>query len=141
MADIVKISPAEASEKLAQGWTYVDVRTTQEFEAGHPAGALNVPIGHREGPNPDFMRVMKALFPRDAKIVVGCKMGGRSARAASMLAAEGFTNVADQHAGWEGARDAFGKLTEPGWQPAGLPVEAATAGGSYAELRAKAGKG
>jgi rhodanese-related sulfurtransferase len=140
MADIAKISPAEASQKLAQGWTYVDVRTTQEFEGGHPAGALNVPIGHREGPNTDFMRVMKALFPLDAKIVVGCKMGGRSARAASMLAAEGFTNVADQHAGWEGARDAFGKLTEPGWQPAGLPREdGSPAGRSWADLKSKAG--
>jgi rhodanese-related sulfurtransferase len=140
MADIVRISPAEASTKLAEGFTYVDVRTTQEFEAGHPAGALNVPIAHREGPNPDFLRVMKALFPLDAKIVVGCKTGGRSLRAAGALAAEGYTNVVDQRAGWEGSRDAFGKLTEAGWQPAGLPREdGSPAGRSWADVKSKAG--
>ena len=99
MADIARISPGEAAQKLSDGWTYVDVRTTQEFEAGHPAGALNVPIAHREGPNPEFVRVMKTRFPADAKIVVGCKSGTRSARAAQALAAEGFENVVDQRAG------------------------------------------
>ena len=85
--------------------------------------------------------IPRAEFPKDAKLVVGCKAGGRSARAAEMMAAAGFTGVVDQRAGFDGARDAFGQLTEPGWQPAGLPVEAATAGGSYAELRKKAGRG
>jgi hypothetical protein len=62
-------------------------------------------------------------------------------RAAEMMTGAGFTSVVDQRAGFEGARDSFGQISEPGWQPAGLPVETATPGGSYAELRAKAGKG
>jgi rhodanese-related sulfurtransferase len=83
---------------------------------------------------------MKALFPLDAKIVVGCKTGGRSLRAAGALAAEGYTNVVDQRAGWEGSRDAFGKLTEAGWQPAGLPREdGSPAGRSWADVKSKAG--
>jgi rhodanese-related sulfurtransferase len=136
MTDIVRISPAEANEKLAQGYTYVDVRTTQEFEAGHPAGALNMPIAHREGPNPDFIPAMKANFPLDAKIVVGCKTGGRSLRAASALVAAGFTNVVEQRAGWEGSRDAFGQVTEPGWLPAGLPREdGSPPGRNWADLK------
>ncbi len=139
MADIERISPVEASQKLADGWTYVDVRTTQEFEAGHPAGALNVPIAHREGPNPDFLRVMKASFPLDAKIVVGCKSGMRSARAAQALAAEGFTSILDQRAGWDGSRNPFGQVVEAGWVGAGLPREdGAPAGRSWAELQGKA---
>ena len=139
MADIERISPVEASQKLADGWTYVDVRTTQEFEAGHPAGALNVPIAHREGPNPDFLRVMKASFPLDAKIVVGCKSGMRSARAAQALAAEGFTSILDQRAGWDGSRNPFGQVVEAGWVPAGLPHESgAPAGRSWADLQGKA---
>lgn len=44
MANLTRISPQEASQKLAEGWTYVDVRTVEEFEAGHPPGAVNVPI-------------------------------------------------------------------------------------------------
>ena len=31
MSTITRISPAEAQEKLAQGYTYVDVRSEQEF--------------------------------------------------------------------------------------------------------------
>jgi rhodanese-related sulfurtransferase len=138
MGDIKRISPGEASAKLLEGWTYVDVRTTQEFEAGHPAGALNVPISHQEGPNPDFVRVMSASFAKDAKIVVGCKAGGRSLRAAQALVAEGFTNVLDQRAGWDGARNPFGQIVEQGWQKAGLPTEdGAPAGRSWEDLRKK----
>jgi rhodanese-related sulfurtransferase len=139
MADIVRISPAEAAQKLSEGWTYVDVRTTQEFEAGHPAGALNVPIAHREGPNPDFIGAMKANFPTDAKIVVGCKSGTRSARAAQVLVAEGFANVVDQRAGWDGTRNPFGQVVEAGWAGAGLPREdGAPAGRCWADLRSRA---
>jgi rhodanese-related sulfurtransferase len=138
MADIERISPVEASQRLADGWTYIDVRTTEEFEAGHAAGAVNVPIAHREGPNPEFIPVMKASFPPDAKIVVGCKSGVRSLRAANALVAEGFVSVADQRAGWDGARDAFGQVVEPGWGLAGLPREEGTPEGrSWADMRSK----
>ncbi|HEY3818758.1 MAG TPA: rhodanese-like domain-containing protein [Polyangiaceae bacterium] len=127
MADPTRISPQEASAKLAEGWTYVDVRTTQEFEAGHPPGAVNVPLMHAGGggmvPNPDFLAVMTAAFPKDARLVVGCKSGGRSLRAAQALLGAGFTSVLDQRAGWDGARNPFGQVTEAGWSRAGLPIE------------------
>lgn len=127
MTDIKRVSPQEAQALLSEGYVYVDVRSEPEFADGHPAGAYNVPLMHQGGggmtPNTRFAEVMKARFPKDAKLVVGCKGGNRSLRAANLLAAEGYTNVIDQKAGWDGARDAFGKLTEPGWSPAGLPVE------------------
>jgi rhodanese-related sulfurtransferase len=144
MSNPTRISPQEASAKLAEGWTYVDVRTVQEFTAGHPPGAVNVPIMHAGGggmtPNPDFMRVMSAAFPKDAQIVVGCKAGGRSLRAAQMLAAEGFTQVVDQRAGWDGARDPFGQVTEPGWSRVGLPVEEGQPSGrAWEDMKRKGG--
>ena len=133
MSDTPRISPAEASARLAEGYTYVDVRTPQEFEAGHPAGAVNVPIA-----NPDFLRVMNAAFGPDAKIVVGCQAGSRSARAAKALVDDGFKNVLDQRAGWGGARNPFGQITEPGWQGAGLPSEnGSPAGRSWGDMLAK----
>jgi rhodanese-related sulfurtransferase len=143
MTDPTRISPKEASAKLAEGWTYVDVRTTQEFEAGHPPGAVNVPLMHAGAagmaPNPDFLRVMRAAFPLDARLVVGCKAGGRSLRAAQALLGAGYTSVLDQRAGWDGARDPFGQLTEPGWSRAGLPAEQGQpAGCSWDELKKKA---
>ena len=127
MTDPTRISPQQASAKLAEGWTYVDVRTPQEFEAGHPPAAVNVPLVDAGPggmvPNPDFLAAMTATFPMGAPIVVGCKAGGRSLRAAQTLRGAGFTNILDQRAGWDGARDAFGQITEPGWSRAGLPVE------------------
>jgi rhodanese-related sulfurtransferase len=144
MTEPTRISPQEASAKLAEGWTYVDVRTTQEFEAGHPPGAVNVPIMHAGPggmvPNPDFARVMEAAFTRDAKIVVGCKAGGRSLRAAQLLLGAGFTSVLDQRAGWDGARNPFGQIAEPGWSRVGLPTEEGQPGGrSWEDMKKKAG--
>jgi rhodanese-related sulfurtransferase len=139
-----RISPAEARTLLDEGYVYVDVRSEPEFEESHPTGAYNVPLLHMGAggmtPNPDFLAVMKATFPTDAKIVVGCKAGGRSLKAANALLEAGYTNVVDQRAGFDGARDAFGAFTEPGWKPAGLPVESGKpAGRSYADLAKKKG--
>lgn len=144
MASITRVSPADAKKLLDEGYTYLDVRSEPEYAAGHPVGAHNVPI-MIAGPrgmtaNDDFLAVMSALYPKDAKLVVGCRSGQRSMRAAEQLAAAGYTAFVEQRAGFDGSRDPFGGLIEPGWAPAGLPVETSTPGGSYAELRAKAGK-
>jgi len=57
------------------GWTFVDVRTVEEFDQGHVPGAYNVPILFRGAfgmsPNADFLDVVKRLFPKDAKLVFG----------------------------------------------------------------------
>jgi rhodanese-related sulfurtransferase len=144
MADVTRISVSEASDKLASGWTYVDVRTVEEFEAGHVPGAINVPFAVAApggmAPNPDFARVMAAAFPKDAPIVVGCKSGGRSMRAATQLLAAGYTQVLELRPGWDGARDGFGQLTEPGWSRSSQPVEnGQPSGRSYDDVRRKVG--
>ena len=138
MTDIERISSTEASARLSDGWTYVDVRTVEEFEAGHPAGGLNVPWQLPTGNNPDFIGVMKAAFASDAKLIVGCKGGVRSLRAAQALVAAGFTNVVDQRAGWDGARSPFGQVVEKGWLQLALPREdGAPAGRSWVDVRSK----
>ena len=129
-----------------EGCTYVDVRSVPEYDRGHPAGALNVPLLHRDPttgrmqPNLDFLAVIKATQAPDARLLIGCQMGGRSARAAEILAAAGYTDVSNVLGGFGGARDpATGRVLYEGWVEAGLPVETgATPGGSYDELRAKA---
>lgn len=137
MGEIKRLSPAEAFELVDQAaYTLVDVRSEQEFAAGHPTGAYNVPWAHL-GPagmqrNPDFLATMRAHFPADAALVLACKAGGRSLQAAQALAAEGYTQLVDQRAGFSGAG-------EPGWAACGLPVsEQPLEGRSYAELRAQA---
>ena len=109
-----RVSPEEAQRMMEdEGYVYLDVRSIPEFEAGHPKGAYNVPLLHMAAggmqPNDRFMDEVRATFAKDAKIVVGCKAGGRSLQAAELMAREGFSDVIDQRAGFDGARDAFGR--------------------------------
>lgn len=139
---VVRVSPAEAHTKMKdEAFTYVDVRTEEEFEAGHPEGAFNVPwmLASPSGmsPNSEFVAVMESAFAKDAPLIVGCKAGGRSAKAAQALERAGFTNLLDQRAGWDGARGSFGEVTEPGWSRISLPSETgAPTEHAYATLRA-----
>jgi rhodanese-related sulfurtransferase len=143
---VKQVSVTEAHQLQQQGSTYVDVRSQGEFEQGHASGAVNVPLLDRDGrtgqmmPNPDFVRVMQANFPTDAKLLLGCQVGGRSMRASQMLASFGFTDVANVKGGFAGLRDPMGRTVEPGWEESGLPVESgAPAGSGYTELAARAG--
>lgn len=121
---------------------YLDVRSEPEFAAGHPAGAYNVPLLHldeatgRPQPNQDFERVVSATLGRHTKVVVGCQSGGRSQRAAEILASLGFRDVTNMQGGFGGARDPSGHVTVAGWQESGLPVETQPRDGrSYAALK------
>jgi rhodanese-related sulfurtransferase len=141
MGDIKRVSPAEAKRLVDEdGYVYVDVRSVAEFEAEHPTGAVNVPLMHAGPagmtPNNDFVAVMTAAFPKDAKLVLGCKGGNRSLRAANVLKQQGWTNLIDQRAGFDAARDPFGQITEQGWKAAGLPTETGAGGiRSYDSVR------
>jgi rhodanese-related sulfurtransferase len=141
MPNIRRVSPLEAKQLVDEGYTYVDVRTAQEFDARHPTGALNVPLALMgpagPAPNVDFLPIMLRLFGLEAKIVVGCATGMRSRRAAEMLSAEGFLDVADQRAGLDGARGPFGGAQEPGWAAAGLPTASGPDEGSYGRVKAR----
>lgn len=124
---IKRISPQEAADLQSQGYTYVDVRSAGEFEAGRPASSVNIPVFHRNGtqmaPNPEFLGVLKASFPAGSKFVLGCQGGNRSMRAAEMLAADGYPEIVEQRAGFGGTQ------TEAGWSNSGLPVESGPAPG------------
>ncbi len=135
------VSPEEAAALLAEGYVYVDVRSEPEFEAGHVPGALNVPLLHQGPaglvPNPEFGTVMQRAFGTGEKLIIGCKAGGRSKKAVDQLAPAGFTELADMSAGWDGSRDAFGRVT-PGWSKKDLPVEQGKpAGQAYADVKSR----
>jgi rhodanese-related sulfurtransferase len=140
------VTVKEAHQKQADGYTYVDVRSVAEFEQGHPADAVNVPLLHfdeRTGqmvPNREFLEVMRGSFPPDAKLLIGCQVGGRSAQAAQLLAGAGYQDVSNVLGGYGGARDPLtGAVRDEGWTQAGLPVESsAGTGRTYQDLRAKA---
>lgn len=123
--EIRQTTPPEAYETRTRepDAVYLDVRTEAEFEAGHPAGARNVPVvffdaaGGPPKPNPDFVAVVARTLPRTARLLVGCQAGGRSQRACELLAEAGYTEVANVRGGFGDTRDV------PGWQESGLPVE------------------
>lgn len=140
---ILQVLPEEAKRLCdEEGYVHVDVRSEREYDAGHPVGALNVPIMFASArgmePNPDFVAVMQGLFPKDAKLVLGCRSGQRSQRAAEMLATVGYDGCVNQLAGFDGRRNAFGKVETPGWAESGLGSETVTEGGDYASLKARA---
>jgi rhodanese-related sulfurtransferase len=106
---------------------YLDVRSIPEFEQAHPAGAINIPLLHFAPgmgmmPNDDFLGVVEATIPRDARILVGCKTGGRSVRACELMSQIGYTNVTNVRGGFLGVVDNLGRVTEPGWSLLDLPI-------------------
>ena len=142
MTDPARVSPADARALLDEGYVFVDVRSVPEFEQEHPAGAFNVPLMNL-GPggmtqNAEFLSVMTACFPISTKLVLGCKTGQRSMRAARMLLERGYAEVVDQRAGMAGAHDPFGQIVEAGWKSAGLPTATGDGGDrSYRALRSR----
>lgn len=144
MSESKQVTPEEAQQLISQGHVYVDVRSEPEFEAGHPPGALNVPISNATPagmtPNPEFLEVMQRAFGKSERIILGCKGGPRSRRAAQQLLAAGFTEIAEMSAGFSGGRDAFGR-PQPGWISAGLPVETGKPPGqSYADVKERSAR-
>jgi rhodanese-related sulfurtransferase len=130
-----RVSPQEALALMRdEGYSYLDVRSVPEFEQGHPEGAWNVPIVHMGPaggrPNPRFLEVVARAFPRDARIVIGCRTSNRSEHAAALLEREGYTNLVVQAAGFAGRG-----LRDPGWEQSGLPASRdAAPGRTWAEL-------
>ncbi len=78
--------------------TVVDVRGRAEWDEGHLPGATHVYLG-------DLAERAKQL-PREAAIAVYCHGGTRSAIAASVLQARGFTNVVNVAGGFRAWEDA-----------------------------------
>jgi rhodanese-related sulfurtransferase len=141
-----RITPdeADAQMKSGDGTIYLDVRSRREFIAGHPDGAINIPIlepddSGRMVPNPEFLAVAEKVLPRDARLVVGCQVGKRSDAACRVLEEAGFTDLANVEGGFGGAKDILGRLVQPGWLQLGLPVSDDNGDGvSYESLREKA---
>ena len=79
---------AEAHQIVDAGARLVDVRTPEEFAAGHIEGAVNIPVQ-------DLPARMDELGRKDEPIVVYCRSGARSGSAKRTLESAGYTNVFD----------------------------------------------
>lgn len=92
-----KVSAVEAAALVDRGAVLVDVREPHEWRAGHAPKARHVPLAqlpHRANE-----------LPTGREIVTICRSGGRSARAAAILARSGrqVSNVAGGMHAWRRA--------------------------------------
>jgi molybdopterin/thiamine biosynthesis adenylyltransferase/rhodanese-related sulfurtransferase len=91
---VEEVDPAEVSEHLGNGVVLVDVRESEEWDRGHIPGAVHVPRGYLES------RIDAAVPDRDARVILYCASGQRSALAAHTLKQLlGFSNVASMTGG------------------------------------------
>jgi molybdopterin/thiamine biosynthesis adenylyltransferase/rhodanese-related sulfurtransferase len=92
-----QVAVPEALELARSGHRLVDVREGWEWQAGHVAGATHLPLAELPA------RMATELPDRDEPLVLYCRSGARSGRAALFLAAQGYrqvTNVDDRIERW-----------------------------------------
>jgi len=81
----------------------LDVRTQEEYAEGHIAGAILIPV--------QVLAERLSEVPHDKQVYVYCHSGARSARASTLLARKGYTNIENMMGGIVA------------WKAAGYPVE------------------
>jgi rhodanese-related sulfurtransferase len=101
-AESLELEPARAAELIQGGAQAVDVRTAEEYAAGHIEGAVHVPL--------ERLDAETGGLDHDRPIVFYCRAGNRSG-----MAAEAFSN-----SGWDAHNVAGGLLA---WAEDGLPLE------------------
>lgn len=87
----VKISAEEAKSMMDNNKDVlvVDVRTMEEYDAGHIENAILIPNETITDAPP------KELADLDAQILIYCRSGNRSQQAAEKLIEMGYTNIFD----------------------------------------------
>ncbi len=100
-----RASTLDVTQMLNRGKTVVlDIRTTEEFAAGHLRDAKHIPLA-------DLASRLGELDKfKDKSVIVVCQTGARADKAMAMLSAAGFTDVV----GLDGGLAA--------WQAANLPT-------------------
>ncbi len=90
-AGALVLDPSQLAARLEDGTAPVllDVRSPEEFAAGHIPGAINIP--YDEVP----ARLAEIAEYRDAELVVYCRTGRRAKIAEAALREAGFRRVAD----------------------------------------------
>jgi len=108
ISEIISISPAEVYDIITNDEDYIilDVRTQDEYHEGHLEKALLIPVD-------DLEKVLDNL-PTNKPIVVYCRSGARSRKAAEILVNNGFNQVYDMGGilGWE--EEGFPVVVEEG---------------------------
>jgi rhodanese-related sulfurtransferase len=81
------LAAALARPRGASGHDRLDVRTAEEFAAGHVPGARNIPVAELQA------RIAELAAARDRDLVLYCRTGRRAATAAGILGTNGFLRL------------------------------------------------
>ncbi len=76
----------------------LDVRENQEFQAGHIANSVHIPLSEVKN------RISEIEKYKDSQVVVSCRSGHRSSRTCSLLKKNGFSHISNLKGGimaWE----------------------------------------
>ncbi len=105
-AALAPVSAKALEQRLGEARLVVlDVRTPEEFAAGHVPGAVNVPYDQVEA------RLAELSGAKNQDVVLYCRSGRRAQVAAGVLAQAGFTRLSHLEGDF------------PGWSEAGLPTQ------------------
>jgi rhodanese-related sulfurtransferase len=85
MEPVPTVTVDQLPSPLAEGVTVLDVREPVEWQHGHIEGSVHVPMTEL----PDRL----GDLPADGRVLVVCKVGGRSARVVQYLVAQGIDAV------------------------------------------------
>ena len=93
-AQVPEIDVTEVTTQLGTGAVLLDVREPLEWEAGHVASAVHIPLGE--------LGVRYTELTPDAALLVICRSGSRSADATRALRGAGYDahNVAGGMKAW-----------------------------------------
>ena len=94
-----KMPISDFKQELLDNAILVDVRTPEEFSAGHLENADNI-----NWFDDDFSERFKTV-DKNKTIYLYCKMGGRSAKAQEKLKSLGFTNVVNLEGGYDAIKE------------------------------------
>jgi rhodanese-related sulfurtransferase len=87
-SELASLAPKQAAAMFAEKKAVIlDVRELHEWQEQHIAGAIHIPLAQVEA------RISELSQYKDSPVIVQCRSGKRSAKAASTLQAAGFTQV------------------------------------------------
>lgn len=84
---VILLGPESFLNEVTADDVVIDVRTPEEFEAGHLRGAMNLNV------RSDDFRAGVELLDRDTKYFLYCRTGNRSQQAAQIMNDLGFKAV------------------------------------------------
>ncbi|MDK2770621.1 rhodanese-like domain-containing protein [Flavobacterium haoranii] len=92
---VLVANPDTFEQKMTEPEVQIlDVRTEGEFAEGHIQDAQNIDVLQ------DDFKEKVATLDKNKPVMVYCKMGGRSAKAAGILKEMGFTTIVDLEGGY-----------------------------------------